>query len=92
MNIPVEYIAHLARLHLSEAEKERLEAQLDGILRYVEKLGELETGSVEPTSHVLSLSNVMRDDELRDSLHRESALANAPDKTKDFYRVPRIIE
>ena len=47
---------------------------------------------VEPTSHVVSLSNVMRDDVQRDSISREDALANAPDHTDKFYRVPRIIE
>jgi len=92
MKISVEYIAKLARLHVSEEEKETFGVQLNGILGYVEKLNELDTKDVEPTSHVLSLSNVMRDDIRRDSLPREEALANAPDPTDKFYRVPKIIE
>ena len=58
----------------------------------MEKLNELDTKDVEPTSHVVSLSNVMRDDVQRASISREDALANAPDHTDKFYRVPRIIE
>ena len=58
----------------------------------MEKLNELDTKDVEPTSHVVSLSNVMRDDVQRDSISREDALANAPDHTDKFYRVPKIIE
>jgi len=92
MKISVEYIAKLARLHVSDEEKETFGTQLNGILGYVEKLNELDTKDVMPTSHVLSLSNVMRDDIRRGSLEREDALANAPDGTDKFYRVPKIIE
>ncbi|MDO8746506.1 MAG: Asp-tRNA(Asn)/Glu-tRNA(Gln) amidotransferase subunit GatC [Thermodesulfovibrionales bacterium] len=92
MKISVEYISKLARLSVSEKEREAFSAQLQGILSYMEKLNELDTKDVEPTSHVVSLSNVMRDDVQRDSISREDALANAPDHTDKFYRVPRIIE
>jgi len=92
MKISVEYIAKLARLSVSEEEKELFGSQLNGILSYVEKLNELDTRDVEPTSHVLSLSNVMRDDVTRPSLSREEALMNPPDHTDKFYRVPKIIE
>ena len=77
MKISVEYISKLARLSVSEKEREAFSAQLQGILSYMEKLNELDTKDVEPTSHVVSLSNVMRDDVQRDSISREDALANA---------------
>ncbi len=92
MKISVEYISKLARLSVSEKEREAFSAQLQGILSYMEKLNELDTKDVEPTSHVVSLSNVMRDDVQKTSISREDALANAPDHTDKFYRVPRIIE
>lgn len=92
MKISVEHIAKLARLSVSEEEKELFGPQLNGILSYMEKLNELDTKDVGPTSHVLSLSNVMRDDIPGNSIPREDALMNAPDHTDKFYRVPKIIE
>ena len=92
MKIDVEHIAHLARLRLSQEEKEKFGAQLSSILTYVEKLNELDTSGVEPTSHVLAMANVLREDALRPSLPTDEALLNAPDRTDDFYRVPKIIE
>ncbi|MBI5203825.1 MAG: Asp-tRNA(Asn)/Glu-tRNA(Gln) amidotransferase subunit GatC [Nitrospirae bacterium] len=92
MKISVEHIAKLARLSISEEEKELFGPQLNGILSYMEKLDELDTKDVGPTSHVLSLSNVMRDDMPGKSIPREDALMNAPDHTDKFYRVPKIIE
>ena len=82
----------LARLSLTEEEKERFGVQLSSILDYMEKLNELDTENIEPTSHVISLSNVMREDVPRDSIPRKDALSNAPDRTDAFYRVPKIIE
>ena len=92
MNISIEHLSRLARLALTEEEKSRYGSQLDNILHYVEKLNELDTTGIEPTSHVISISNVMREDTLRPSRDREDALMNAPDKTDAFYRVPKIIE
>lgn len=92
MKVSVEHLARLARLSLTEEEKERFSAQLGGILDYVGRLNELDTSSVEPTSHVLSLSTVVREDVPVDSLPREEALLNAPDRSDAFYRVPKIIE
>jgi aspartyl-tRNA(Asn)/glutamyl-tRNA(Gln) amidotransferase subunit C len=88
----IEHIASLARLYLSEEEKELFGSQLSSILDYMEKLNELDTKDIEPTSHVLPLSNVMRDDIPQPSIPREDALMNAPDRTDKFYRVPKIIE
>jgi len=88
----IEHIAMLARLNLAEEEKELFGSQLSSILGYMEKLAELDTKDIEPTSHVLSLNNVMREDVVALSLPREDALLNAPSHTEKFYRVPKIIE
>jgi aspartyl-tRNA(Asn)/glutamyl-tRNA(Gln) amidotransferase subunit C len=88
----VEHVAELARLELTAAEKEQFIAQLNSILTYVEKLSELNTDGVEPTSHVLPLSNVFREDEVRPSLDRDRVLQNAPQESHFFFKVPRIIE
>ncbi len=88
----IEHIAVLARLSLPEEEKELFGSQLSNILDYMEKLNELDTKGIEPTSHVLTLSNVMRDDIPRPSIPKEDALMNAPDHTEKFFRVPKIIE
>ena len=88
----VEHVARLARLELTDEEKERMRAQLDSILSYIDKLDELDTSAVEPTSHVLPMMNVFRDDEVRSSLSQEETLANAPDRQDLFFRVPRILE
>lgn len=92
MKISIEHIAHLARLSLSDKEKGLFGGQLDGILSYMDKLNELDTREIEPTSHVIAISNITRDDVPGQSLDREDALMNAPDKTEKFYRVPKIIE
>ena len=86
------HVARLARLHLTEEELERMRAQLDAILAYVDKLRELDVEGVEPTSHAVPLVDVMRDDSLAPCLPQEAALANAPDRDGEFFRVPRIIE
>ena len=88
----VEYLAHLARIQLSPEEIQRFAGQLDGILGHVEKLKKADTEGVPPTSHVLSLSNVFREDRVRPSLGTDEALANAPDREGPFFRVPKIIE
>lgn len=92
MKLDVEHIAHLARLYLTGEERERYGAQLSSILNYVEKLKELDTSGIEPTSHVLAMGNVMREDDVRPSLSKDDALMNAPDRADGFYRVPKIIE
>ncbi len=88
----VEHVAKLARLELSAQEEDRLTDQLSNILTYVEKLNQLDTKGVEPTSHVLEISNVMREDAAGTSLPQDRALANAPDKAAGHYKVPKIIE
>lgn len=88
----VEHVARLARLAITEEEKDRYTRQLSNILTYIEKLKELDTSKVEPTSHVLPINNIFREDEVRPSLPREEILKNAPDRTEEFFRVPKIIE
>lgn len=88
----VEQVARLARLDLSSGEKERMRGELDGILSYIDKLRAVDVEGVEPTSHAVPLANVMREDESRPSFLREDMLANAPERSGDLFRVPRIIE
>lgn len=88
----VEYVAKLARLKLSEKEKEKFTKQLDQILKYVDKLNELDTEKVKPTFHVLPLKNVFREDKIGKSLKVEKALENAPEKARGFFKVPKVIE
>ncbi|MEJ2696358.1 MAG: Asp-tRNA(Asn)/Glu-tRNA(Gln) amidotransferase subunit GatC [Candidatus Sulfobium sp.] len=92
MDISIEHLSRLARLSLSDDEMKLFGDQLNGILLYMEKLNELDTTGVEPTSHVILLRNVDREDSPRPSLSRDEALMNAPDRTDRFYRVPKIIE
>ncbi len=88
----VEYVAKLARLAVSEEEKALFSRQLSSILTYVETLNRVDASQVEPTSHVIPMHNVLREDEVKASLPRESALANAPDSDQGCFRVPKIIE
>ena len=88
----VERVARLARLELSAEETQRMREQLDRILGYIDKLRRLDTEGVPPTSHAVPMVNVMREDEPRPCLPSQEMLANAPDRSGDFFRVPRIIE
>lgn len=88
----VEHVAKLARLELSDDEKERFTGQLNAILKYAEKLNELNTDDVPPTSHVLKLANVMREDENRPSLPIEKVMKNAPEEEDGQFRVPAVLE
>lgn len=84
-------VATLARLSLQEEEKELYAKQLDQILSYIEKLNEVNTDGVEPTSHSMPIKNPMREDIVKESLSQEDALSNAPDKEKGCFKVPKII-
>lgn len=88
----VSRVAFLARLELSEGEKARLTTDLNGILGQFARLQELDTQGVPPTSHSLPLRNVFREDEVRPSLSREAATANAPEKRDGNFIVPQIME
>lgn len=88
----VEHVAELARLALSDQEKEVFRVQLSSILEHAERLQALDTDDIPLTTSVLPLSNVMRQDEIGASLPREDALANAPDVEDGFFRVPVVLE
>lgn len=85
------YVARLARLDLSPAEAEAMTAQLDRILQYVDKLNEIDTAGVEPTTHAMSVHNAFRDDVVAESLPQRTALANAPLENGEAFVVPKII-
>jgi aspartyl-tRNA(Asn)/glutamyl-tRNA(Gln) amidotransferase subunit C len=87
----VEHIAELARLEFTEEEKGKLTAQLNSILAYMEQLNKLDTSAIEPLSHVIELSNVFREDVMKPGLATEDALKNAPAKTEQFFKVPKVI-
>jgi aspartyl-tRNA(Asn)/glutamyl-tRNA(Gln) amidotransferase subunit C len=82
------HIARLARLELSEEELERMAGELSGILEHVDRISALDLDGVEPTTHVVALSNVMRADEPEPCLPREKALEQAPDPADGAFRVP----
>ena len=82
----------LARIELTPEEEQRLAPQLGEVLQYVEKLNELDVSGVEPTAHATPLSNVMREDEPRESLSQEAALRNAPKTANGLFVVPKIVE
>jgi len=88
----VEHVAKLARLKLNDEEREMFTGQLNAILQYAEKLNELDTENVEPTTHVLPLSNVMREDEVHKSLSQEQVFRNAPDEEDGQFKVPAVLE
>ncbi|MDP2905778.1 MAG: Asp-tRNA(Asn)/Glu-tRNA(Gln) amidotransferase subunit GatC [Candidatus Omnitrophota bacterium] len=88
----VEYVARLARIELQPRELEKLSRQLQGILDFIDKLNRADIRGVSPTSHVLAVNNVFREDIGRQSLATEKVLENAPRKQGDFYVVPKVIE
>jgi len=87
----VEHVARLARLEVSPNEKEDLTRRMNRILQYVEKLNELDTTGVSPTSHAIDLENAFRDDAVEVSLPRDASLENAPESNGAEFVVPRII-
>jgi len=88
----VRKVAKLARLELTDAELEQFTVQLSAILQYVEKMNELDTGKIEPLAHCLPITNVFREDRVKESLGAERTLANAPDRDGEFFKVPKILD
>jgi aspartyl-tRNA(Asn)/glutamyl-tRNA(Gln) amidotransferase subunit C len=86
----VRHVARLARLRLEGDEADRMTAELAKILEHIDKLGELDLAAVEPTAHVLAITDVLRPDKPRPSLPRDEALRNAPAVSDDCFRVPRM--
>ena len=87
----VQNIARLAKLQFNPQEEEHFTEQFNQILSYVEKLDELDTESVDPTTHVLDLNNVLREDKVIQWMTQDQALANAPLKKNGFFSVPKVI-
>lgn len=88
----VSEVALLARLSLTEQEKELYASQLSRIIEHFNQLKDIDTTNVEPLAHALPVTNVLREDEVKTSLGREALLANAPDREGNFFKVPKIGE
>ncbi len=92
MKIDVAYVSELARLELTDEEKALFQPQLEGIVKYVEKISSVDVSNVEPMMHGRPLVNSFREDEVRPSLDREAALQNAPARVGDEFLLPKIVE
>lgn len=92
VEIDIDHVARLARLELEPDERERLREQLGQILEHAARVGEVAADEVPPTASPVPRSNVFRDDEPEPSLPQEEALRNAPDRSDDRFRVPRIAD
>ncbi|KAB2331661.1 Asp-tRNA(Asn)/Glu-tRNA(Gln) amidotransferase subunit GatC [Bacillus mesophilum] len=87
----VKHVANLARLQLSEEETESFRNQLEAMITFAEQLNELDTDGVEPTSHVLDMKNVMREDVAKPGLPQTEVVKNAPDHQDGYIKVPPIM-
>ncbi|MBP5790967.1 MAG: Asp-tRNA(Asn)/Glu-tRNA(Gln) amidotransferase subunit GatC [Kiritimatiellae bacterium] len=92
MKIDARYVAELARLELSQKELEIFQPQLESIVKYVEKISEVDVEGVKPMTHAHSRVNAWREDEVKPSMDREAALANAPARLGDEFLLPKIVE
>jgi aspartyl-tRNA(Asn)/glutamyl-tRNA(Gln) amidotransferase subunit C len=88
----VDYVAHLARIELEPKELEKLSGQLKGILDFIDKLKQVDVTHTPATSHILPINNILRDDSRAESLSCGQALENAPQKERNFFVVPKVIE
>ena len=88
----IEYVKILAKLELSEEEKEQAKTDIGRMLDYIDKLNELDTAGVEPRSHVFQVSNVFREDVVTNQDERERILKNAPARKDDSFKVPKTVE
>lgn len=88
----IEYVGILAKLELSDEEREQAKKDIGRMLDYVDKLNKLDTSGVEPLSHVFPVSNVFREDVVTNGDDREQILANAPAKKDGSFKVPRTVE
>ncbi|MBZ5750902.1 MULTISPECIES: Asp-tRNA(Asn)/Glu-tRNA(Gln) amidotransferase subunit GatC [Metabacillus] len=88
----VKHVANLARLAITEEDAELFTSQLDAIISFAEQLNEVDTENVKPTSHVLDMKNIMREDISEKGLSNEEVVKNAPDHADGYIRVPSILE
>jgi aspartyl-tRNA(Asn)/glutamyl-tRNA(Gln) amidotransferase subunit C len=88
----VEHIAKLAKLKFDDKQKEKLQGELNKVLEYIDKLNELDLSNVEPLESINDAENVFREDEAKHGVTKEEALKNAPDKTDNFFKVPKVLD
>jgi aspartyl-tRNA(Asn)/glutamyl-tRNA(Gln) amidotransferase subunit C len=88
----VAHVAHLARLEFGAEEMDKFTSQLNDILLYMDKLGEVDTAGVEPVTHAIARKNAFREDEVSESLPLEASLANAPEARAGCFIVPKVID
>jgi len=88
----VQHVAHLARIDLEDNELEKMSHQLKDILDFIDKLKTLNVANTDPTSHILPINTVLREDESVESLSIDKTLFNAPQKKGNFFVVPKVIE
>ena len=86
----VEHVAKLARLELTEEEKELYTKQLGDVLKYVDQMNEVDTANVKPMTQVIDFCNVMREDKVVQEISKEDLMANAPEEENGFFKVPKI--
>lgn len=88
----IEYVGILAKLELSDEEKEKAKKDMGEMLDYIDKLNELDTDGIEPMSHVFSVNNVFREDVVENGDDRENILKNAPEKNEESFIVPKTFD
>ena len=88
----VGYLEELSRLELTKEEEERAKRELGNVVEYIDTLNELDTESVEPTSHILPVNNVFREDEVTHSFERGAIIGNAPETKNGCFKVPKAVE
>jgi aspartyl-tRNA(Asn)/glutamyl-tRNA(Gln) amidotransferase subunit C len=88
----IEKLAHLSRLEFENESKEEIKKDLTRILAFVDKLNELNTDNVEPLVYMTDEINVLREDEVKQTISQDEALKNAPKRDSDYFRVPRVVE
>ncbi len=86
----VEHVAKLARLELTDEEKELYTKQLGDVLKYVDQMNEVDTSNIKPMAHAYEMVNVMREDEVRYDVTKEALMSNAPEAEDGFFKVPKI--
>jgi len=88
----IDQLAHLARLEFDQQAKQNILNDLNRILDYIDQLNELDTSNIEPLIYLTPNQNILREDEVKEVLKKEDALANAPKKDSDYFRVPKVIQ
>ena len=88
----VEYVANLSRIKLDENSAEKMQTELGAVIEYMEVLNSLDTKDIEPMSHVFSVNNVMREDDVYESYDRQELLKNAPEHTDETFVVPKTVD